>query len=50
MRKIKQSFEEVVAGDPQKEHFVVVWSVIGVTAISVGICIVVVSMVFHLWK
>jgi len=50
MRKIRQSFEEVVAGEPHKEHFVVVWSVIGLTAITVGICITVASMVFHLWK
>jgi hypothetical protein len=50
MRKIKQSFEEVVAGEPRKEHFIVVWSVIGVAAISVGICVTVVSVLFHLWK
>jgi len=50
MKKIKQSFEEMVEGEPQKEHFVVVWSVIGVTAISVGICVTIVSVLFHLWK
>jgi len=50
MRKIKQSFEEVVAGEPKREHFVVVWSVIGVAAVSVGVCVTVASFVFHLWK
>jgi len=50
MRKIRQSFEEVVSGEPQKEHYMVVWSVIGISAVSVGICITVVSTVFHLWK
>jgi len=50
MRKIKQSFEELVEGEPKKEHYLVVWSVLGVAAISVGICITVASFVFHLWK
>ncbi|MBV8388338.1 MAG: hypothetical protein JO080_00905 [Mucilaginibacter sp.] len=50
MRKIRQSFEEVVAGEPHKEHYMVVWSVIGLIAVTVGIVITVVSMVFHLWK
>lgn len=50
MKKIKQSFEEVVAGDPRKEHYVVVATVIALIAASVGVCVTAVSLIFHFWK
>jgi hypothetical protein len=50
MKKIRQSFEEVVAGEPHKEHYVVVATVIALIAVTVGICITVVSLLLHAWK
>jgi len=43
MRKIKQSFVEVVAGQPRKEHYVKVSIVILLISVAVGAFLIVIN-------
>ena len=44
MKKIKQSFIEVVAGEPKKEHYINVSIVITIIAVVVGVVLACVKM------
>jgi len=50
MRKIKQSFTEVVAGQPRKEHYLNVTLVVFAITIAAGAIITLAFTVFNVQK
>jgi hypothetical protein len=50
MKKVKQSFVEVIAGEPRKEHYINVTVALAVISIIAGVLLTVAFAYFHVKK
>ena len=47
MRKIKQSFVEVIAGEPHKEHYINVSVTLALVSLTVGLLLILITTFFN---